>query len=84
MKNKSLFIRIIAVIIIAMICLTLTVIMALIAGALDTELFDFKNLNYSNLIPVLLIGGFISCFTVGLCILFVARTAILKAAEHSR
>ena len=82
MKNRSLFIQIISVIIVALVCIVLTVAASLFAGALKVELFDFKNLNFSNMIPVLLIGGFISCAVIGICILFVARTAFLKAKDY--
>ncbi len=82
MKNKSLFFQIIALIILAIICLMLTVGIALLAGSLKADLFDFQNLNFSNMIPILLIGGFISCVVVGICILFVARTAFIKAKNY--
>lgn len=81
MKNKSLFIQIISLIILAVICLLLTVGIAFLAGSLNADLFDFKNLNFSNMIPILLIGGFISCVVVGICVLFVARTAFFKAKD---
>lgn len=82
MKNKSLFIQIISLIILAVVCLLLTVGIAFLAGSLNAELFDFKNLNFSNMIPILLIGGFISCVVVGICVLFVARTAFFKAKDY--
>ena len=47
MKNKSLFFQIITLIILALICLMLTVGIALLAGSLKVELFDFQNLNFS-------------------------------------
>lgn len=81
MKNRSLFIQIISIIIIAVICLLLTISASLLVGSLNVELFDFQNLNFSNMIPILLIGSFISCFVVGICILFVARTAFIKAKD---
>ncbi len=82
MKNKTLFSRVIFVMILAVACLLLTVGLAILAGSLNAELFDFKNMNFSNIIPVLLIGGFISCVIVGICILFVARDAFLKAKNY--
>ena len=81
MQNKSLFKQTILVILLAVFCLMLTVGGALLAGALNADLFDFTNLNFSNMIPILLIGGFISCFIVGICVLFVGRTAFLKAKD---
>ena len=82
MKNKSLFIQIISVIILAVICLLLTLGISFLAGSLNVELFDFENLNFSNMIPILLICGFISCVVVGICILFVIRTALVKTKEY--
>ena len=82
MKNKSLFSQIIFVIILAVICLLLTLCISFLAGSLNVELFDFKNLNFSNMIPVLLISGFISCVVVVICVLFIIRTALVKTKEY--
>lgn len=82
MKNKSLFFQIIGLIIIALICILLTVGIAILAGSLNAELFDFSKLNFSNMIPILIIGIFISCFIVGIGVLFVLRTAFLKAKDY--
>lgn len=82
MKNKSLFVQIVLIIILAAICLLLTVSISFLAGSINAELFDFKNLNFSNMIPILLIGGFISCLIIGICILFVARSAFFKAKDY--
>ena len=82
MKNKTLFGRVIFVMILAVACLLMTVGLAILAGSLNAELFDFKNMNFSNIIPVLLIGGFISCVIVGICVLFIARDAFFKAKNY--
>ena len=82
MKNKSLFFQIIVVIIVAVVCMLLTLGISLLAGSFSFELFDLKSLNISNMIPVLLIGGFVSCVIVGICVLFVARTAFVKAKDY--
>ena len=82
MKDKSLFSRFIFLIVLAVICLLLTVAIALLVGSINVELFDFENLNFSNMVPVLLIGGFISCVIIGICFLFVARTAFFKAKDY--
>ena len=82
MKNKSLFTQTILVILLAVICLFSTVIIAFLVGSLNAEIFDFKNLNFSNMIPVLLIGGFISCVIVGICILFIGRSAFIKVKDY--
>lgn len=81
MQNKSLFKQTILVIILAVFCLLLTIGLALLAGSLNAELFDFENLNFSNMIPVLLIGGFLSCVVIGICVLFVGRTAFIKVND---
>ena len=81
MKNNSLFSQTITLIILAVVCLLFTVAIAVLVGSLNVELFDFKNMNFSNMIPVLIIGCFISCVFIGICFLFVARTAFFKAKE---
>lgn len=82
MKNKSLFTQVIALIALSAVCVLLTVFIAFFAGSLSVDLFDFKNLNFSNMIPVLIIGGFICCCIVGICFLFVARSAFFKAKDY--
>ena len=82
MKNKSLFFQIIGLIIVALICILLTVGIAILAGSLNAELFDFSKLNFSNMIPILIIGIFISCFIIGIGVLFILRTAFLKAKDY--
>ena len=78
MKNKSVFSQIIFLIIVGVLCFLLTFGVALLAGSLNAELFDFKNLNFSNMVPVLIIGIFISCVIIGLGVLFVAKSAFLN------
>ncbi len=82
MKNKSLFSQVITVFIVGIVCLLITLGLALLAGAVNTELFDFRNLNFSNMIPVLLIGGFISCLIIGIFVLFVGKTAFFKIHDY--
>ena len=82
MKEKSLFSKIILLIVLAVICLLITVSIALLFGAIDSTLIDFKNLNFANMIPVLLIGVFLSCVIVGLAVMFVARTAFFKVKDY--
>ena len=81
MKNKSLFVQVIFLIILAIVCILLTVGVAVLVGSINAELFDFSNLNFSNMIPVLIIGIFISCVIVGICVLFVMRTAFFKVRD---
>ena len=82
MKNKSLFVQIISLIVLSVICVLLTVFIALFAGSINIELFDFKNLNFSNMVPVFILGGFISCVIIGICFLFVARAAFFKVKNY--
>lgn len=82
MKNKSLFSQIMLLIIMSVICVVLTVGIALFVGSCNTTLFDFKNLNFANMIPVLILGGFISCVIVGITVLFVARSVFLKVKDY--
>ncbi len=82
MKNKSFFSQIILLIIISLVCIILTAGIALFAGTYNTALFDFQNLNFSNMIPVLIFGGFISCVVVGISVLFVTRAVFFKVKDY--
>ena len=73
MKKKSVFSKVLTIFIFIMVCLAITVAVALIMGSTETELFDFKNLNISNVIPVIFIGGFVCSITVGILVLFLGR-----------
>lgn len=82
MKNKSFFSQIMLLVILSVICVVLTVGVALFVGSYNTTLFDFENLNFTNMIPVLIFGGFISCVVVGITVLFVARSVFLKVKDY--
>ena len=82
MKNKSLFSQIIFVVLLAAVCLIATVIFSLLAGTQDENILNFSDLNFSNVILVLFVGGFISCVTIGISILLVTRTAWLKTKDY--
>ena len=82
MKNKSFFSQIMLLIILSLVCVILTVGIALFVGSCNTTLFDFQNLNFANMIPVLILGGFISCVVVGITVLFVARSVFLKVKDY--
>ncbi len=82
MKNKSFFSQIILLIVLSLVCVVLTVGIALFAGSYNTTLFDFANLNFANMIPVLIIGGFVSCVVVGTTVLFVARSVFMKLKDY--
>ena len=43
---------------------------------------DFENLNFSNMVPILILGGFISCVVVGITVLFVARSIFYKVKNY--
>lgn len=82
MKKKSTFSQVILVIIVAVLCVVATVTVALLAGSADTTLFDLRNLNIANMLPVLLIGGFITCVIVGIAVLCVSRTVFFKVKDY--
>lgn len=82
MKNKSLFSQLIILIIVAVVCILLTAGMALLFGSVETSLFDLRNLNISNMIPVIIIGVFLSCVVVGITVLFVSRNSFLKFKDY--
>lgn len=82
MKKKSIFSQIILLIILSIVCVVLTVGIALLVGSNNTTLFDWENLNFSNAIPVLIIGGFISCVIVGITVLFVARSVFFQVKDY--
>lgn len=82
MKSKSIFSKIMTIIVVALICLILTVVTALLLGSVNTDIFDFSNLNISNMLPVLIIGGFISCVAVGILVLFLAKEIFAKAKNE--
>ncbi len=82
MKVNSVFTKVILLVILCVICIVATVGIALLAGAVDTTLFDFKKLNLANLIPVLLIGIFFSCVIVGIAVLFIGKSAFLQMRDY--
>ncbi len=81
-KNKSFFSQIILIVIIAVICLIVTIGFALLLGSIDTTVFDFKNLNFANMIPVLIIGGIISCIVVGIAIMFLSKNVFASVKNY--
>lgn len=82
LKNKSFFSQIMLLVILSVICVVLTVGIALLVGSSNATLFDFENLNFSNMIPVLILGGFINCVVVGITVLFVARSIFYKVKNY--
>ena len=81
MKKKSIFSLIMTVVIVALVCITLTVVIALAVGNTESDIFDFSELNWSNVLPVIIIGGFISCVIVGIFVLFVSRDIFIKVRD---
>lgn len=82
MKTKSTFALILTVIIVALVGIVLTVLIAFLAGSMDTQLFDLKNLNLANFIPVIIIGGFITAITVGFVLLFASKSIFMKIRDY--
>lgn len=82
MKKKSIFSSLLLLVLLSFLCITLTILLAFIAGSAQVDLFNLKNLNLSNMLPVLIIGGIISCFVIGVVVLFVSRTVFFKAKDY--
>ncbi|MCI8332867.1 MAG: hypothetical protein HFE78_08600 [Clostridiales bacterium] len=82
MKKKSIFNRILLLILLSFFCISLTVLFAFWAGSAKTDLFNLTNLNLSNMIPVFMIGGIISCFIIGIAVLVLSRTVFFKVKDY--
>lgn len=82
MKKRSTFAMILAVVIVALIGIVLTILVAFMAGSMDVQLFDFKNLNLANFIPVIIIGGFLTAITVGFIVLFASKSIFMKIRDY--
>lgn len=82
LKKKSLFSQIIILIIISIICIMLTLAIAFLVGSAKTDIIDFSSLNISNMIPVLIVGGFITCVIIGIIVLFLAKTVFFKVKDY--
>lgn len=78
MKTKSLFWQILLLFVLVFLCIFLTISTALLAGSIETSIFDFKNLNIANMIPVFIFGGLITCFTIIATLLFTSKTLFYK------
>ena len=82
MNNKPIFTKIMIVIVIAIICLVMTLSLAFLLGSVNANIFDFSDLNFSNMLPVILIGGFISCIIVGILVIVLAKDIFVKAKDY--
>lgn len=81
MKNNSLFLQIILLVVLTFVCITTTFTVAFLAGSVETSIFDFKSLNISNMIPVFILGGLITVFTILITLLFTSRTLFYKIRD---
>lgn len=82
MKKMSVFRSLLLLALVVFLCLLITTGAALLAGAVRDDLFDFGNLNFSNVIPVLIVGGILSCFIIGIACLFLGRTIFFKVKDY--
>ena len=78
MKKDSLFTKIIILFIVLFVCVAFTLTAAWLIGGMDKNIFDLSNLNLYNAVPVLILGGIISCFVVGIGVLFLSRNVLIK------
>lgn len=78
MKKDSLFTKIIILFIVLFVCVAFTLTTAWLIGGMDKNIFDLLNLNLYNAVPVLILGGIISCFVVGIGVLFLSRNVLIK------
>ena len=78
MKDKSLFAQILLLVVLTFLCVTLTFTIALFAGSIEVSIFNFENLNIANMIPIFILGGLITCFTIIITLLFTSRTLFHK------
>lgn len=81
-KTKSTFALILTIVIVALVGIVLTILVAFLAGSMDTQLFDFKNINFANFIPVIIIGGFITAITVVIIALFASKNVFMKIRDY--
>lgn len=82
MKQKSVLFQVICVAIIGFVCILLTISLALLAGSVQKSIFDLKNLNIGNMIPVIIIGVFVSCAVVGIGVMFVSNSLFHKVSDY--
>ncbi len=82
MKKKSVFSQIIFLIILALVCFVITVGIAIFIGTFETTFFNFKNLNFSNTVPVLIIGGFISYLIIGISVIWISKEVFIKVRDY--
>lgn len=82
MKNKSIFPKVVLLFLLAVVCVALTVGVALFAGSLGGEMISLKDLNLSNVIITFVIGMFISFAIIITAMLFLARNIFYNLKEY--
>ena len=82
MSQKPITTKVVVIIVVGLLCFLLTVLSAFLFGAIDADVFDFSQLNFSNMIPVMIIGGFLSCVVVGLLVVFLAKDVFIKVKDY--
>ena len=70
------------IIVVALICFVLTILTAFLFGSINTNVFDFSNLNFSNMLPIIIIGGFVSCVAVGILVIILAKDVFIKVKDY--
>ena len=81
MKKENLWTKMIILVLVVFFCLFMTLALAFLAGSIEESLFDFKNLNFGNMIPVLIIGGLMSCMILSICFLLFSKSFSHKIRE---
>ena len=69
-------------VIVVFVCIVLTISIALFVGSSDMILFDFRDFNFANALPIFIIGGFISCTIVVITLLFLLWAIYLKVKDY--
>ena len=82
MSKKSIFAKIMIIIAVAIGCLLLTAAVAVLLGSNSADLFNLSDLNLSNMIPVIVIGGFIGCVAVGILVIVLAKDVFVKVKDY--
>lgn len=82
MKKKSAFSQLLTVVMVALIGFVVTMVIAFWVGSADTQIFDLREINWGNAIPVILIGGFATCVAVGIAVLVVSKNIFLKVRDY--
>lgn len=82
MKEKSIFRQVMLIVFVGLGCVLLTAAAALFFGTFKAELFDLSSLNFSNMIPVLIIGGFLTLVVIVISVIFVSRSVFYKIKEY--